>query len=87
MLSQIKINDLPNGNLYSTFGIKIEGGDPNELFIFDKERGTKMGDNIAYLYSFKGTISMATDKGAKIIEDLTTEIDDFLYSYFFGDWK
>ncbi len=77
---------LENGKLWKEFGIQMEKDTPTSIFIFDKEKGVKLQDNIAYVFERNGEMTILSDSGEVSfpVSEILLRIEDFLYSYFFG---
>lgn len=85
------INLLKDGPLWRSFGITIEKGQGNEWFIFDKERGMSLADNIAVVsqvgdsyVQIWGQVN-GKDYNVKVpLPEKHEAVDAFLYDYFFS---
>ena len=78
--------DLLNEELWKSFGFVFEKDTKNSWFLFDKEVGYAMGDNIGYLVLKDHEFDLISNGGIKSfpISDLLIQLDAFLYNYFFS---
>ena len=85
------LNLLKDGQLWKSFGITIEKGQGYEWFIFDKEKGMSLMDNIAVVshvgdsyVQICGQVN-GKDYNAKVpLPEKHEMVDTFLYDYFFS---
>jgi len=77
---------LLNEKLWKNFGITMERGQGNELFLFDSEIGKSLFDNIAHFsaQNGRGILSSKFGKEEFAIDELLERLDSFLFNYFFG---
>ena len=85
------LNLLKDGQLWKSFGITIEKGQGYEWFIFDKEKGMSLADNIAVVHhvgdsyvQIWGQVN-GKDYNAKApLSEKHEVVDAFLFAYFFS---
>lgn len=79
-------NLLLDGKLWKEYGIVMQRGQGDELFIFDPEKGLLMSDNIAYFWTENSMGNLASKSGVTVFElsDLLNQIDKVIFDYFFN---
>lgn len=81
------INLMKNTALWKEWGIVIEKGMGAEWFIFDKERGMALIDNIGIVTVKNGSVTICGEhdfyKNVPEAEKVDA-VEEYLYFYFFG---
>ena len=77
---------LLNEKLWKEFGVAMQRGQGNELFVFDSEIGLNLFDNIAYFSVENGRGILLSQFGREEfpVGEFTERLDSLLFNYFFG---